>query len=133
MTQIARHWRLQCEQREDALVDLEIATVDSIIVLDDERRELDVLVMQRLDRAVERRRHEVERPERLLLEPVELVLEVLATTGGHPDQPNFPVTYSSVRLSRGFVKMRSVESSSTSSPPSKNAVVSATRAACCML
>ncbi len=47
--------------------------------------------------------------------------------------PNLPVTYCSVRSSDGWVKICSVGACSTSSPISMNAVVSATRAACCML
>ena len=43
------------------------------------------------------------------------------------------MTYSSVRVSSGLVKIFSVGACSTSSPSSMNAVVSATRAACCML
>ena len=76
--QVARHRRLQREQREDALVDLQVAAVDPVVVGDHDRRELDVAVVQRLERAVQRRDDEVERPERLLLEPRELLLEVEA-------------------------------------------------------
>jgi len=56
--------------------------------------------------------------------------------------PNFPVTYSSVHLSSGAVKIFSVGATSTSLPTRfpasslstlKNAVRSETRAACCML
>jgi hypothetical protein len=47
--------------------------------------------------------------------------------------PNFPVTYSSVRESSGLEKIFSVGACSTISPESMKAVVSATRAACCML
>ena len=54
--QVARDRRLQREQREDPLVDLEVAAVDPVVVGDHDRRELDVAVVERLQRAVERRR-----------------------------------------------------------------------------
>ena len=73
---------------------------------------------------------EVEAAERVLLDPLELVDEVSACLR---HQPNLPVTYSSVRESEGFVKIVWVSSNSTSSPASMNAVLSATRPACCML
>src|SRR2546421_6643851 len=110
---------------------LEVAAVDAVVVLDHELRELDVPVLEDLGHAVERLDHHVERPERLVLEPLELLPEVAARLGRH--QPNFPVTYSSVRVSDGVVKIFSVSSNSTSSPVSMKAVLSATRAACCML
>ena len=75
--QVAGHGRLQRQQRQDALVDLQVAPVDAVVVVDDDRRQLDVLVLERLERAVERRDDEVERPERLLLELAQLLLEVL--------------------------------------------------------
>ena len=74
--QVARHRRLQREQREDALVDLEVAAVDPVVVGDHDRRELDVAVRERLERPVERRDDEVERAKRLLLEPGELLGEL---------------------------------------------------------
>ena len=57
---------------------------------------------------------EVERAERLRLERVQLLLEVLARCP--VNQPNLPVTYSSVRESSGMVKICSVGPNSTSSP-----------------
>ena len=66
--QVPRHRRLEGEQGEDPLVDLEEAAVDPVVVVDHDRRQLDVLVLERLERAVERHDHEVERAERLLLE-----------------------------------------------------------------
>src|SRR5436190_1054615 len=129
--QVARHWRLRGEQGEDRLVDLEVAPVDHVVVGDHELGELDVLVLDRLDRAVERDGHEVEAVESALLEAGELGAEFGSRRGLH--QPNFPVTYCSVRSSSGFVKILLVGPTSTSSPVSMNAVVSATRAACCML
>ena len=64
-------------------MDLEVAAVDPVVVGDHDRRELDVAVVQRLERAVERRDDEVERAERLLLEPRELLLEVEPVRGRH--------------------------------------------------
>ena len=57
-------------------MDLQVAAVDPVVVEHHERGELDVLVMERLHRAVERRDDEVQRAERLLLEPLQLFLEV---------------------------------------------------------
>ena len=85
--QVAGDRRLQREQRQDPLVDLEEAAVDPVVVVDDDRRELDVLVLERLQRAVERRHHQVERAERLLLERAQLVLEVDACLFSHRNRP----------------------------------------------
>ena len=76
--QVGRDGRLQGQQGEDPLLDLQIAPVDAVVVMDDDRRELDVLVLERLERAVERRDDEVDPAERLHLEVAELLLEVLA-------------------------------------------------------
>ena len=43
--QVAGHRRLQREQREDALVDLQVAPVEPVVVEDHDRGELDVLVL----------------------------------------------------------------------------------------
>ena len=86
--QVAGHRRLEREQREDPLVDLQVAAVDPVVVGDDDRRELDVLVLERLERPVERDHDQVERAERLLLEPAELLLEVdPARSRGHSPRP----------------------------------------------
>ena len=77
--QIGRDRRLQGQQREDPLLDLEVAAVDAVVVMDDDRRELDVLVLERLERAVERRDDEIDPPERLMFEAAEFLLELLAT------------------------------------------------------
>ena len=99
----------QREQREDALVDLEVAAVDAVVVGDHHRGELDVLVLERLEHAVELLDDHVEPAERRFLELLELLLEVSASLSrGHALYPNLPVTYSSVRLSSGFVKIFSV-------------------------
>ena len=69
--------------------------------------------------------------EELIDELRQLGVEGLTVVVSH--QPNFPVTYSSVRWSSGAVNILSVAACSIISPASMNAVVSATRAACCML
>ena len=76
--QVPRHGRLQRQQRQHALVDLEVAAVDAVVVRDDHARQLDVLLLDGLERAVERLDHHVEAAERLHLELRELVLEVAA-------------------------------------------------------
>jgi hypothetical protein len=58
---------------------LQVATVDAVVVEHDQRGQLDVLVMKRLHRPIQGRDDEVQRPERLLLEPLQLFLEVDAS------------------------------------------------------
>ena len=65
--QVAGHGRLQGEQREDALVDLQVAPVEAVVVGDHHLRELDVLVVERLEHAVELLDDQVEAAERALL------------------------------------------------------------------
>ena len=88
--QVAGHRRLQRQQRQDPLVHLQEPAVEPVVVLHDDRRQLDVLVLERLQRAVERRDHEVERAQRLHLQGAQLVLEVDARLFCH--QPTLPVT-----------------------------------------
>ena len=57
-------------------MDLQVAAVDAVVVVDHDRRQLDVLVAERLERAVERLDHQVERAQRLFLEPAQLLPEV---------------------------------------------------------
>ena len=115
-------------------MDLEVAAVEAVVVHDHHRGELDVLVLERLEHAVELLEDHVDPAQRRFLEQLELFLEVSASLSrGHALYPNFPVTYSSVRLSSGVENILSVAACSTSSPSSMKAVVSATRAACCML
>ena len=66
--QVAGHRRLQREQREDALVDLQVAPVDAIVVGDHHLRELDVLVRERLEDAIELFDDHVQAAERTVLE-----------------------------------------------------------------
>ena len=69
---------------------LQEPSVEPVVVLHDDRRQLDVLVLERLQRAVERRDHEIERAQRLHLQGAQLVLEVDAGLFCH--QPTLPVT-----------------------------------------
>ena len=59
-------------------MDLEVAAVDAVVVEDDHLGELDVLVLEGLQDAVELLAHDVQAAQRGLLEAVELVAEVLA-------------------------------------------------------
>jgi hypothetical protein len=74
--QVAGHRGLQRQQGEHALVDLEIAPVHPVVVGDDELRELDVGVLDRLDRAVDLPQDDVHAAEHGVLELAQLVLEV---------------------------------------------------------
>ena len=76
--QVGCNRRLQSEQCEHALVHLEVAAVEPVVVGDDQSGELDVLVLNGLERAVERRDDDVEAPKRLRLERFELLPEPLA-------------------------------------------------------
>ena len=76
--QVAGHRRLQREQREDPLVDLQVAPVDAVVVGDHHLRQLDVLVGERLEHAVELLDDQVEAAERAGLELAQLGLEVRA-------------------------------------------------------
>ena len=78
-TQIAGDGSLEGEQREDPLVDLQVAPVETVVVGDHHLRELDVLVGERLEHAVELLDDEVEAAERALLQLHQLLLEVSAT------------------------------------------------------
>src|ERR1035438_6179547 len=84
--QVARGGRLQRKQREDALVDLQVAPVEAVVVGDHHLRELDVLVGERLQHAVELLHDQVQAAERAGLELLQLLLEVstslLAVGGG---------------------------------------------------
>jgi hypothetical protein len=93
--QVAGHGRLQGKERQDGLVDLHVATVDAVVVGHDHGGELDVLLLDRLEHAVERADDEVEAAERLLLQRAQLV-EVVGPRhqppGGAHRQPTFPLT-----------------------------------------
>ncbi len=74
--QVARHGRLEGEEREDALVHLEVPPVDAVVVGDDHLGELDVLVAERLEDAVELLDDQIQAAERVRLELLQLGLEV---------------------------------------------------------
>ena len=76
--QVGRDRCLAREQRQDPLVDLQVAPVDPVVVGDDHPGQLDVLVGDRLERAVELRDDDVHPPERLLLELLEVLAELVA-------------------------------------------------------
>ena len=76
--QVARDRRLPCEQRQHALVYLQIAPVDPLVVGDDHPGQLDVVVADRLERPVELLDHHLETPERLALELLERFAELMA-------------------------------------------------------
>ena len=76
--QVAGHRSLAGEQRQQALVDLEVAPVDAVVVGDHDRGQLDVLMGERLERAVELLEHDVDAAERALLELAELLVEARA-------------------------------------------------------
>jgi hypothetical protein len=65
--QVTRERRLEGQQRQQALVHLDVACVDPGIVSDDDLGELDVMVAERLKRAVDLSHGEIEAPERLAL------------------------------------------------------------------
>ena len=85
--QVAGHRRLQREQRQHALVHLEVAAVDAVVVGDDHAGQLHVLVLDRLQRPVERGDDHVEAAECLLLELGQLFLEVAASRLRHASRP----------------------------------------------
>ena len=74
--QVAGHRRLQREQREDALVDLQVAAVDAVVVVDHHLGQLHVLLVERLEHAVELLDDQVEAAERVRFELAQLLLEV---------------------------------------------------------
>ncbi len=72
--QVGRHRRLRREQRDQRLVHLEVATVDAVVVGDDDLGQLDVLVLDRLQGAGERRADQVEAAQRARLEAFQFLL-----------------------------------------------------------
>ena len=85
--QVAGHRRLQGQQRQDALLDLQVAAVDAVVVGDHHRGQLDVLVLNRFERPVERAHHQVEAAEGLNFELGELLLEMGSGRVGHASRP----------------------------------------------
>src|ERR671914_923663 len=85
--QVARHRRLQRQQRQHALVHLEVAAVDPVVVGDHHARQLDVLVLDCLQGPVQRGDDHVEAAEGLLLELGQLLLEMRASRLRHASRP----------------------------------------------
>ena len=81
--QIAGHRGLAGQQRKHALVYLEIAPVDPIVVAHDHSGQLDVLVGDRLKRSVELRDDQVHAAQRLFLQPLQLFAELVSCLVGH--------------------------------------------------
>jgi hypothetical protein len=75
--QVPRHRRLAGQQGQDPLVHLEVTAVDPGVVGDDHAGQLDVLVGEGLQRAVELLDHEVESVECLALELGQFFMEPL--------------------------------------------------------
>jgi hypothetical protein len=84
---VAGYRRLKGEQREHALVNLEVSPVDSIVIGDDHLGQFNVLMLHRLERAIERRDHHRQRAESLRLEVSELFLEVRSRRLRHASRP----------------------------------------------
>ena len=74
-TQVVQEQRLAPEQRQHALVNLDVAPVDAAVVGRNHPRQLHVLVVDRLKRAIELRDDEVQATHHLFLEPVQLITE----------------------------------------------------------
>ena len=88
--QVSGDRRLQGEQREDPLVDLQVAPVDAVVVGDHHLRELDVLVLERLEHAVELLDDQVKAAQRVGFELLQLLLKVrppLTARGGRSARP----------------------------------------------
>ena len=89
-TQVGGHRRLGRQQRQNSLVHLEVAAVDAIVVGDHHRRQLDVLLLEGLERAVQRVDDHVEAPEGLLLQLLKMLLELrprFSHADGLPELP----------------------------------------------
>ena len=76
--QVAGDRRLAGEQRQHALVYLQIAPVDPVVVGDDPPGQLDVLMADRLERPIELPDHHLHAPERLALKLLERFAELMA-------------------------------------------------------
>jgi hypothetical protein len=74
-------------------MDLEVAAVDAVVVGDHHARQLDVLVLDALERAVKSAGHELEASERVLLQLRQLFVEIGAGLGHRAaTQPKRPET-----------------------------------------
>src|SRR5690606_17629194 len=112
------------------LLDLHFHGVDDPVVLDHALRLGAIALQQGLHGQPQGRLRLTGHGEEADLDIVQLVMEMAVHVNAHP---NLPVMYASVRSFAGAVKSRSVSPNSISSPRSKKAVRSLTRAACCML
>jgi NADH dehydrogenase/NADH:ubiquinone oxidoreductase subunit G len=81
--EVAGHWRLERQQRQNALMHLEVAAVDAVVVGDHNPRQLHVVIEHRLKRSVQGGNHEFEPAQRVALELLELFLEVGASGVRH--------------------------------------------------
>ena len=68
-------------------MDLEVAAVDPVVVGDHHLGELDVGVLDRLQRSVQRLDDQVESAETAALELLELLLVALSRGRAHPNRP----------------------------------------------
>ena len=103
--QVAGDRRLRREQREHSLVDLEIATVDPIVVGEHKPDELHVLGPHRLQCALELHRHHVEPAHRLLFELPEGFRELVTWLKLHGvAYLNLPVSRISATIGNGGPK-----------------------------
>ncbi len=71
---------------------LQVAAVDAVVVGDDDLGQLDVLVLDRLQGAFQRRADQVEAAERARLEPLQLLLVFGPRIRLVRHQPNCPLT-----------------------------------------
>ena len=76
--QVAGDRRLPGDQRQHALMYLQVACIDPVVVGDDHPGQLDVLVADRLERPVELLDHYLQALERLALEFLERFAELVA-------------------------------------------------------
>ena len=73
-------------------MDLQVAAVDAVVVGDDDLGQLDVLVLDRLQRPLERGADQVEAAEGARLELLEFLLVFDPDAGIPASQPNLPLT-----------------------------------------
>jgi hypothetical protein len=88
------HRRLPRKQGEDTLVDLQVATINSVVVSNNQLGKFEVLVRKSLKRPVKRCNYKFEPLERVALKPGDLLL-ILEAVRRHSctfHQPNLPVT-----------------------------------------
>src|ERR1700693_4226571 len=84
---VAGHWRLKGKQGEDSLVYFQVAPVDAVVVRDDHLRELDVLMVKRLEHAVELLHDQVKTAQGVAFQLAQLLLEVCTSLKAAPRAP----------------------------------------------